>query len=75
MEHTQTLVDENGLEFTVTYEETKGSYGEEGHGYHEIEPSGIALTYCELVIAGKGINITPLLDQQQSNDIIYRLSL
>lgn len=67
MEQTKTLVDENGVEILVTFEEGI-DYWEGGK-----LTDWIRIDSVELVIAGIGVELKRLLSEQQIYDISDRL--
>jgi hypothetical protein len=72
----QTLVDENGIEILVGYEsETSDSQIEEGHGEHEVGCLVcVELKSVEVIIAGRGIDILPMLNERQKDAIVSKIS-
>ena len=63
MLQTETLVDEGGIEITVDYQ-------------YEREPEGLffELNTVEVVISGRGINKTKMLNETQKQSIINQLT-
>lgn len=76
MNTTQTLIDEAGIEILVNYEyEGVDSEDENTDG-----ETAVATMICkelksvEVVIAGKGIDLLPLMDERQQTAIISKLT-
>lgn len=77
MQHnTETITDENGIEILVGYDyEQSPSQIEEGHGYHEVgNLIETELKTVEIVIAGKGIDILPSMNEKQKEAIVELLN-
>lgn len=73
--NTESILDENGIEILVGYlYEKSASQVEEGHGYHEVgEMIYTELGTVEVIIKGVGIDILPLMNEQQKDFIISQL--
>lgn len=70
--HALTLADDNGIEILAGYDyELSPSQVEECHGEHEagrlalIEPTSV-----EVIIAGSGIDLLPLMSQKQVHQLV-----
>lgn len=72
--NTETIIDENGIEVIVNYDYENDKQIEEGHGLHNVGGIVIELKLVEVVIAGKGLNILPMLDNNQRNSLINQFS-
>lgn len=70
------ICDDNGIELLVGYHyDESESQVEEGHGYHEVGCMVYTeLQTVELIIAGKGIDVLPVMTQRQKDHIISKLS-
>jgi hypothetical protein len=77
IQQTETIIDQEGIELIVSYEWEKGEPQiEECHGYHDVG----GLVTCELlsvevVIAGIGIEILPVLEEKQKRVIFDAISI
>lgn len=73
--NTETLVDDNGIEVLVNYDyEQSESQIEEGHGFHEVgKMIYTELCSVEVIIAGEGSDILPILSPRQQKSIISKL--
>lgn len=71
----ETICDDNGIELIVGYEwEQSPSQIEEGHGLHEVGLTiATFLKSVEIVIAGRGIELLPMLKESQKNEIYSKL--
>lgn len=71
----ETLIDEKGIEIAVGYcYEITPSQTEECHGYHEVgNLTFTELQYVEVIIKGAGIDILPMLSENQKKAIINEL--
>lgn len=74
--NTEAVCIDNGIEISVEYEyEMSESQHEEGHGIHEVgQLVGTDLKVVEVIIAGKGFDITNLLNKRQKEAIISKLT-
>ena len=72
--NTETIIDEYGIEFMVTYNYEKRREIEEGHGYHDLSYNDVTLKNVEIVIAGSSIDILPRMSVKQENEIISLLN-
>ena len=76
MKHnTETICDDNGFEIIVSYDyETSPPQIEEGHGFHDVgNLTYTELKSVELVIAGRGIDLLPLLYPNEKDFIFSKL--
>lgn len=64
--NTETIIDESGIELIAAYE-----YGREDDHCKNHEPT---LTSVEIVIAGRGIDILPVLTPNQKDELISKLN-
>lgn len=71
----ETICDDNGIELIVGYEwEKSPSQIEEGHGFHEVGLTiATFLNSVEIVIAGIGIDLLPVLKESQKKEIYSKL--
>jgi hypothetical protein len=74
--NSETICDDNGIEILVGYRyETSDSQVEECHGLHEVGlMTETTLTSVEVVIAGRGIDVLPMLTKKQKDHIIDKLN-
>ena len=72
----QTISDDGCVEVVVGYNyEISESQIEECHGFHEVgNRINVNLEYVEVVIAGIGVQILPMLTQKQTDTIINNLN-
>lgn len=77
MNTTEILVEQGCFEILVDYDwEESAKQIEEGHGYHDVGGQvNVTLNSIEVVVCGVGIQILPLLNQQQKDRIIEDLSI
>lgn len=77
MKHnTELLLDDNGIELLVSYDYEKSDQyeAEPGNGATLVEPMVYTeLNSVELVIAGRGIDLLPLLHPNEKEFIISKL--
>ena len=74
---TETIIDENGIELLISYEYeyTDGHYEEPNNIATWVEATVYTeLKEVELVIAGEGISLLPILSEKQKQSIISKLS-
>lgn len=72
---TELIVDDNGIEVLVGFDvEESDSQTEFCHGEHEVGCLvDVRLTSVELIIAGKGIDVLPLMTKDQKHSITNQL--
>lgn len=70
------ICDDNGLEILVSYRYDKSpSQIENGHGDHEVGLMVYTeLKSVEVIIAGRGIDLLPLLTEKEKEFIISKLT-
>ena len=76
IKNSETIVDDNGIEIIVGYEyEAQDGYYEEPGNIASFVDSTVSTTLqsVEIVIAGIGLNILPLLTKNQQDTIISKL--
>lgn len=75
--NTELIVDNNGFEILVSYdyEEEKARYEEQGNVASFVAESVYTeLRSVEVIIAGTGIDILPMMNKRQHNQIIEKLT-
>ena len=75
--NSELIVDENGIEVLVgyDYEEEEAFYAEPGNPATAVAESIYTkLTSVEVVIAGVGVDILPLMTKAQKESVISKLS-
>ena len=61
----ETIIDQDGIELIVTYH-----VGEDFKGNSVVD-----INYVEIIIAGSGVDILPMLNERQYNVILNSLSI
>lgn len=70
--NTETIIDQDGIEFIVTYTTGEDDYEESPYKWKEVY---VILDEVEIVIKGSSISILPFLNTEQQDVIISALPI